>query len=82
LLLDRHEEGIQEVEHALRLRPNDTNILYNAACAYGVINRKAEALDFLKRAQAAGLINLDFARRDPDLACLHDDPEFIALFGS
>ena len=82
LLLDRHEEGIQEVEHALRLRPNDANILYNAACAYGVLQRNNEAMDLLKRAKSAGLVNLDFARRDPDLACLHQDPEFIALFGS
>jgi hypothetical protein len=25
---------------------------------------------------------LEYARRDPDLACLHSDREFIALFGT
>jgi len=26
-----------------------------------------------------GFSQLDWARRDPDLACLHNDPEFLAL---
>ena len=29
-----------------------------------------------------GYVNLDWAARDPDLACLHDDPEFQRLIGS
>jgi non-specific serine/threonine protein kinase len=78
----RPDDGIKQVDHALRLRPNDANILYNAACSYGVQGRKAEAMDLLRRAKAAGLRTLEFARRDPDLACLHSDPEFIALFGT
>jgi len=41
-----------------------------------VIERKAEALDLLRQAKAAGYRNLEWARRDPDLACLHGEPEF------
>ena len=50
-----------EIRRALELRPDDTNILYNAA---------------------SGILNVDWARRDPDLACLHQDPDFLALIGS
>jgi hypothetical protein len=40
---------------------------------------KTEALDLLVRMKRAGFSQLDWARRDPDLACLHNDPGFLAL---
>jgi hypothetical protein len=44
------------------------------------MKRKAEALDLLARAKAAGYQNLEWTRRDPDLACLHGEPDFEKLF--
>ena len=76
----REEDGVRELQKAVDLRPNDSNILYNAACAYGVMKRKAEAIDLLRRSKAAGYANPDWVRRDPDLACLHGEPEFERLF--
>jgi hypothetical protein len=55
--------------------------LYNAACTYGVLSRKTESLETLKKAIAAGYGNLNWAARDSDLDCLHDDPEFQKLVG-
>jgi len=75
----REEEAIRELQKAVDLRPHDSNILYNAACAYGVMRRKAEAVEMLRRAKAAGYANPDWIRRDPDLACLHGEPEFEKL---
>ena len=72
-------DAVRELERAVALRPNDPNILYNAACTYGVLQRKADALALLTRAKAAGWRNFDWGSRDPDLACLHDDPEFQRL---
>ena len=43
-------------------------------------NRKAEALDALAKAWDAGFRDADWARRDPDLALLHGDPEFERLY--
>jgi non-specific serine/threonine protein kinase len=80
--LGKQDDAIRELQKAVALRPNDSNILYNAACTYGVMNKKAEALDLLRRAEAAGYSNLDWAVRDPDLACLHDDPEFKQLLAA
>jgi non-specific serine/threonine protein kinase len=74
--------AVQEIRKALELRPDDTNILYNAACVYGVLDEKAEALGLLRRLKQAGILNADWARRDPDLRCLHEDREFQALVGS
>ncbi|MGB9470529.1 MAG: protein kinase, partial [Candidatus Acidiferrum sp.] len=75
------EEGIRHLQTAVALRPNDGNTLYNAACTYGVLGRKVEALETLKKALNAGYGNLNWAARDSDFECLHDDPEFRKLVG-
>jgi non-specific serine/threonine protein kinase len=75
----KNDAAIAEVKKALSLRPNDANILYNAACTYGFMGKKPEALDLLRKMKESGFSQLDWARRDPDLACLHNDPEFLAL---
>jgi non-specific serine/threonine protein kinase len=62
------------------LRPDEALVLYNAACAYCVMEKKSEALDILRKARAAGFEDSDWARRDPDLALLHGDPEFERLY--
>jgi non-specific serine/threonine protein kinase len=78
----RAEDAVRELEKAVDLRPNDSNILYNAACTYGALKRKGEAIELLRRAKRAGYKNIEWVRRDPDLACLHGEPEFERLFDS
>ncbi len=39
-----------------------------------------EAIDTLRKAWEAGFKDSSWARRDPDLAKLHDDPEFDRLY--
>jgi non-specific serine/threonine protein kinase len=75
------EESIRHLQTAVALRPGDPNTLYNAACCYGILKRKAEALETLKKAFAAGYGNRNWAARDADLDCLHDEPEFRELVG-
>ncbi len=73
------DAAIRELQIAVALRPNDSNILYNAACVYALFGRKAEALEMIKKAVAGGYSNMDWLARDPDLNCLHDEPEFQRL---
>ena len=75
------DESIRHLQTAVALRPTDGNTLYNAACTYGVLGSKTEALDTLKKAIANGYGNLNWAARDADLDCLHDNPEFQKLVG-
>ena len=76
----RGPDATRELQIALALRPKDSNILYNAACVYGLLGNKDEALAVLRKALEAGYSSLiTWAARDPDLACLHDDPEFQRL---
>jgi len=76
---NKKDAAIGEVNKALELRPNDANMFYNAACTYGIMGMKAEALEMLRKMKQHNFGQLDWARRDPDLACLHNDPEFLAL---
>jgi serine/threonine protein kinase/Flp pilus assembly protein TadD len=75
------DEAVRHLQTAVALRPGDPNTLYNAACTYGVLGRKAEALETFKKAVTAGYGNPNWAAKDSDLACLHDDPEFQKLVG-
>lgn len=75
------DESIRHLQTAVALRPGDPNTLYNAACTYGVLGKRAEALEALKKSVTAGYGNLNWAAKDSDLICLHDDPEFRKLVG-
>jgi serine/threonine protein kinase/Flp pilus assembly protein TadD len=73
------EETERHLQMAVALRPNDTNVLYNAACTYGIMKKKQEALDTLKKAIECGYGNLEWIKQDPDLLLLRDEPEFKKL---
>ena len=77
--LGKQEDAVRELQKAMSMRPRDSNILYNAACTYGVLGKKVEALAMLKKAKDFGYTNWGWVARDPDLACLHDEPEFQRL---
>ncbi|HEY3176738.1 MAG TPA: protein kinase [Candidatus Polarisedimenticolia bacterium] len=76
----RIEDAVREANLAVTLRPNEATVLYNAACAFCEMKKKPEALDALRKAWDAGFRDAEWARRDPDLALLHGDPEFERLY--
>ena len=78
--LGRIDDALRELNLAVTLRANEASILYNAACLYCTLKRRVEALDSLQKAWEAGFRDVAWARRDPDLAMLHDDPEFSRLY--
>ena len=76
------DSAIMHVKIAVAMRPTDANILYNAACTYGLLGMKIDALENFRRSVAAGYSNLDWCLNDPDLEILHDESEFKALLES
>jgi non-specific serine/threonine protein kinase len=78
--LDRVDDAIKELNLAMTLRANEASILYNAACTFALLKRKPEALDALRKAWEAGFKDATWARRDPDLVMLHDEPEFAHMY--
>ena len=73
------DTAIMHVKIAVAMRPNDANVLYNAACTYGILEMKIDALEHFRRSVNAGYSNLDWCLKDPDLKILHDDAEFKDL---
>ena len=73
------DAAIMHVKIAVAMRPNDANVLYNAACTYGILGMKVDALDTFRRSVQAGYSNLNWCLRDPDLKILYDEPEFKDL---
>ena len=78
--LRRVEDSMRETNLAMTLRANEASILYNAACTYCCLQKRSEALEALQKAWDAGFKDSIWARRDPDLALLREDPEFNRLY--
>ena len=76
----RKEDAVREANFAMVLRPTDSHVHYNAACTFCNMSMKAEAMDALSKAWRAGFRDSEWVRRDPDLALLHDEPEFDRLY--
>jgi serine/threonine protein kinase/tetratricopeptide (TPR) repeat protein len=76
----RTDDALREANLAMALRPNEATVLYNLACTFCSLEKKTEAMDALRKAWQAGFRESDWARRDPDLAMLHDEPEFQQLY--
>ncbi len=54
-------------------------MLYNLACLYATSQRPSEALALLPEALQLAPNIKEFAKQDPDLVSLHDDPAFQAV---
>ncbi|MBV9342681.1 MAG: protein kinase [Acidobacteria bacterium] len=80
--LGKNGKASEQLEKAVAMRPNDPNVLYNAACTYGLLQMKTEALAMFSKAAATGFSDIEWASRDSDLACLHGDPEFERILAS
>ncbi|MGH9947847.1 MAG: protein kinase domain-containing protein [Pyrinomonadaceae bacterium] len=79
-LQGRFDEAKREADMAMALRPDDAMILYNIACAFCAMDNAKDAMAALKKAWESGYRNATWTRQDPDLALLHDDPEFDRLY--
>jgi serine/threonine protein kinase/cytochrome c-type biogenesis protein CcmH/NrfG len=75
------DAALMHVKIAMAMRPSDANVLYNAACTYGILGMKIDALDTFRRSVKAGYSNLDWCLKDPDLQILYDEPEFQEMIG-
>jgi len=75
----RLEEAKDELAKALELSPSDPLMTYNAACAYARMGEKRRALDALRIAITTGFEYYEWIERDPDLASIRNEPEYLEL---
>lgn len=78
--IGREEDALKELHLAMTMRANEASILYNAACLFSLLKRKPEAMEALRKAWEAGFRDVSHVRRDPDLAFLHDEPDFEKMY--
>jgi len=76
----RVDDAMRETNLSMVLRPNEGAVLYNAACVYCALDRLDEAFEALSKAHRNGLADPVWARRDPDLQKLREDPRFDDLY--
>ncbi|MGA8265734.1 MAG: protein kinase [Ignavibacteriaceae bacterium] len=79
VLNEKIDQAKKETSTALELSPNDSILLYNAACVYSVIDEKELAIKTLQNAVAGGFEHYDWIKRDPDLENIRKETEFNEL---
>jgi serine/threonine protein kinase/Flp pilus assembly protein TadD len=72
-------KGLQWIERALTIDPEDAGVSYNAACLYALEGQPDRAIACLREAVRGGFWHRNWARNDPDLDALREDPRFQAL---
>jgi serine/threonine protein kinase/tetratricopeptide (TPR) repeat protein len=77
--LGETEKGFDWSRRALALDPDNPLLLYNIACIYSSAGDFETALDYFERAVESGYTNNAWAKTDPDLDPLRENPRFQAL---
>lgn len=73
------EEGLDVDRRLVALMPRSPIVHYNLGCSLALSGRRKVAMVSLQRAVALGYDDAEFMRRDDDLACLREEPLFLAL---
>lgn len=71
-----HQKSCEAFKNAIENEPKNANILLNAACNFATINKKDEALDYLKKAIEIRPDLCDWVKNESMLNNIRDDPEF------
>jgi len=75
----RVDEGLRMDRRLVRLTPDSPIAHYNLACSLALKRRKADAVRALRRAVEMGYRDLDWLRKDPDLASLRDNAGYVEV---
>ncbi|CAN5126401.1 hypothetical protein BH11PSE14_BH11PSE14_01090 [soil metagenome] len=73
------ERSAYYAARAMAVDPEDPMVLYNVACAFGILDRKKECIDALEKAVNQGWGDKDWVEHDSDLDSVREEPRFKAL---
>jgi tetratricopeptide (TPR) repeat protein len=71
-----YKNAAAEYEKILVANPRDTRALYNLACVYSLLNDRAKAVEFLKKAVDSGWTDFHHIEADPDLNAIRDEAAY------
>lgn len=75
-----YEDAASLIKLYLEKRPDDSNMLYNAACASSRLAAYDDAASYLHRALKSGFRDVDLMRNDPDLKGLRTHATYGKIF--
>jgi serine/threonine protein kinase/Tfp pilus assembly protein PilF len=75
----QRDRGLEWMRRALSIDPEDSGMLYNAACFYAVQGEREAALTSLEKSVQLGFGLRGWIETDSDLATLRDDPRYHAI---
>ena len=78
---ERLDEALEWAERALRIDPEEPQVLYNVACVYALTGKPERAIDCLAKTVVHGDLWRGWMENDSDLEALHGHPRFEALCG-
>jgi hypothetical protein len=78
--LGDYKLAVELADGGQRYAPENPYMYHSAACAYAAIGEAERALDQVSRAIEHDYEHTEKMETDPDLAPLHSDPRFPALF--
>jgi serine/threonine protein kinase/Flp pilus assembly protein TadD len=73
------QEAKDEGTKALKLSPDDPNMMYNASCFYARMGDTKLALETLKKSINLGYQHYEWIQRDTDLDSIRNEPAYIEL---
>ena len=73
---DEHQEALKWLEKAVAIAPNETKVLYNAACIYSLLGMVDMALDYFEKAVDSGYASREWIETDSDFDPIRDHPRF------
>ncbi len=76
MALGEREKGLEWLNRALTLDPDDAMLLYNAGCIYSMCDMPEEALNCLEKSANSGLTQKDWYIHDSDLDPLREMERF------
>lgn len=72
----KHHESLDTVRRLIELEPGNPRHHYNRACNLCRLGLTEDALMAIDRAVEIGFDDFDYMTKDPDLALLHEYPQF------
>lgn len=79
LIEKKFKDAYKLYTRLIKEKPEFSSNLYNMACLCALMNKKREAVDYLRRSMENGFVDLDHIRKDKDLDNIRNDKEYIAL---
>ncbi len=77
--LNQRERSMLWLDRALKMEPEEPQVLYNVACVYALLDEADRAIDCLEASMTHGWAQREWLAHDPDLESIRKHPRFQAL---